>query len=465
MRFFCLVLITVLFSSCAQEKTPSQPLVLHKPLLVKKSIVSKQKKDTNEAQKVIHLKKEHETLRDLETIPQNVDVYLTNLPSKYLSTQVKYEKDFFRVWNIKQITTRLNDALWANKAFTEKNSYGENLQKLQKDFFDSIENNVNYKDIKTLNLKAISLKELNIRAFPTDKPLFLDPSKAGEGFPFDYLQNSTIAPNKPLLVSHYSQDKEWAFIESSFTFGWVKSGDIVILDKKYTDLWQKAKQIVITEDGVPIYAEDGSFLFHSKIGMMLALIEENKHSYTVLTVSKYKNNKALYTRSKLSKKVAHLGILEFNPKNVSKIMTQLSKNHYGWGGFNSQRDCSSTLRDFYAPFGVWLPRNSYQQSRAGERISLEDLSTTEKIAKIEADGVPFRTLLYKSGHIVLYLGVYNNEIIIFQNVWGVKTKKENKEGRFIVGKAVFSTLELGKNLQYFDKNSSLLQNLKSMTKL
>ena len=457
MRVVYLVVVIFLLSSCTPKEEP-------KPLLK----VTKEPFCTKKISKKI-LKKEQkskeESVADLKRVSQDVKSYLSEIEPTYISSQKSYERAFFQVWNREKIETRLSDALWANKAFDVSNSYGENLQKLKSTFFDRILENANYKRLATFNLQAISLKELNIRAFPTEKPLFLDPSKAGEGFPFDYLQNSTVSANKPLLVSHYSKDREWVFIETSFTFGWVKSREIALLNSKYTKLWQKAKQVFIIKDGVPIYAEDGSFLFHSKIGMMLPLIEENEKSYTVLTITKYKNEKPLYTRSKLSKSVAHLGILEFNQKNIAKILTEIAKSHYGWGGLNSQRDCSSTLRDLYAPFGIWLPRNSYQQSKYGKSISLEGLSDDAKIAKIKKEGTPFRTLLYKKGHIVLYVGVVDGEIIIFQNVWGVKTKKENKEGRFVIGRAVFSTLEIGKNLKYFDRDASLLKNLKSMTKL
>ena len=40
-----------------------------------------------------------------------------------------------------------------------------------------------------------------------------------------------------------------------------------------------------------------------------------------------------------------------------------------------ERDCSSTLRDLFTPFGLWLPRNSGQQAGEGIYISLKDLKT------------------------------------------------------------------------------------------
>jgi len=413
--------------------------------------------------KKVEIQKEY--IEDLKLIPQDVSFYTQNVQTTDMGSQVEYEKSYFRVWNINRSNLSVDDAMWAHKIYKVGNTYGENLQLLEQSFFDNALENANYENYLSVSKKALSLNLLNIRAFPTNKVILRDPRKAGEGFPFDYLQNSTISANKPLLISHYSKDREWVFVVSSFAYGWVKSSEVVVIDERYTKLWQQAKQIFITKDTVPIYSQNDEFLFHSRVGMMLPLIDEDKESYTVLTVTKYKENRPLYLKSKISKDIAHKGKLSFNASNIEKIINELSQSHYGWGGMYAQRDCSSTLRDFYAPFGIWLPRNSYQQSLVGEVINLNNLSDKEKLASIKKSAVAFRTLVYKKGHIGLYVGTIKNEVIIYQNVWGVKTKKDGVEGRFIIGKPIFSTLEVGSNLSDYDKDASMLHKLKSISTL
>lgn len=434
MRYLALVTVVILLSSCASKK----PVVVQKQL---------------------------EVIADLKKYPQDVSSYTKSIESNSTFSQSEYERNYFRVWNEKVPSISVEDAKWAHIRFHAANSYGENLQPINQRFFDAMLKNANFEDFATLNKKALSLHLLNLRAMPTDRPLLLDPKKAGEGYPFDYLQNSTVAPNKPLLLSHYSKDGAWAFVETSFTYGWVKSSEIVILKDIYATVWQRAKQIVLTKEGEGIYSKEGVFLFQSRVGMMLPLISEDAKSYKVLTISKLKYQKPLYEVSTISKEIAHNGTIAFNRENINRIITEVSKTNYGWGGLYGQRDCSSTLRDFFAPFGVWLPRNSSKQAASGEVISLEGLSNQEKLERIKEQGVPFRTLIYKPGHIALYVGVKDDAVIIFQNVWGVKTKKEGKEGRFVIGKPIFSTLEVGKNLKYYDKNASMLTKLKSMTML
>jgi len=423
----------------------------------KESIVKKQESSINKRVLI------HKSINDLHDIDQNISSYLFAFKEeRYISSLDQFEKYYFLPWNIPKIDIRLKDAKWAYKAFNAENSYGENLQKLQKSFFEYINKYSNFQDFATLNKRAITLTTVNLRAFPTQEPLFLDPQKAGEGFPFDYLQNSLIAANKPLLISHYSTDKEWVFVESSFTFGWVKTRDIALVPQKYTEFYKEAVKEFFIKEGVAIYDEEGNFIFRSRIGMLLPKINETKNDYIVLTITNYKNNKAYYIRSKVSKKVLHEGILKFNKTNIEQIFNEISQVKYGWGGMYDQRDCSSTLRDFFAPFGIWLPRNSYRQSQIGRVISLKNLSDQEKIHIIKEKAVPFETLLYKKGHILLYVGIKNNKVIVFHNVWGIKTKEDGKEGRFIIGKPIFSTLRVGSSLHNYDINASILSSLQSM---
>jgi len=401
-------------------------------------------------------------ISDLQKFPQNSLAYLKKYKVDGLQTSAKdYEKRYFSVWNEIPKDTK-DEAMWPFESFKYGEMYGENLKLIDESIFKDIKNNSNFDKYKTLNKNAITLRHTDIRAFPTSKPMFKKPSIAGEGFPFDYMQNSTVSANKPIMISHYSKDKIWAFIFTSFTSGWVKTKDIITIDKKYTNMWQKAKQVFITKDNIPLYDENGEFLFESRVGMMLALIREYKGSYRVLTVSSYKNHQPNYHTTKLSKDISVKGIMKYSKNNIQKIFDEVSKSKYGWGGMYGERDCSSTLRDMYAPFGLWLPRNSYQQSVVGKVISLENLDDKQKLELIKKEAKPFKTLLYKQGHILLYIGVVDNEVIALHNVWGIKTKQNSLEGRIVIGKTVYSSLRLGAEQKYYDKEAEILGSLKSM---
>ena len=441
MKVVYLLIFALFFTACMQENSAV-------PQKRQKSIVAKNK----------------EYVSDLKNFEQNVSAYIDDSFQEHqIASLESYETYYFTPWNREKITISLDDAMWAYRTFDENNSYGDNLQPLKRAFFTHIKEYSNYQAYATLNKKAITLKRVNLRAFPTDKPLFLDPKKAGEGFPFDYLQNSLIAANKPLLVSHYSKDRAWVFVQASFAYGWIPSDTIAFVPDRYAKLYQEAKKDFLIKEGRAIYDEEQNYLFDSRIGMMLPVISYGKESDSVLTMSHYKNiHEALYNHSKIQKDIFHRGILKFNKKNIVTVFNAVSKVRYGWGGIYGERDCSSILRDFYAPFGLWLPRNSSAQSKIGRVISFDGMSDEEKIQTIKKYGVAFETLLYKRGHILLYVGIKEGNVVVFHNTWGVKTKENQKEGRFIIGKPVFSSLMLGSNLKNYDKNASILSHLKSM---
>ncbi|MDA7816814.1 SH3 domain-containing protein [Sulfurimonas sp.] len=443
MKYFLLLVFTTIFIGCASTQ--------------KEKNIELVKKDTNLTIKQTHI-------YDLLNIPQNPSYYLNgrNTLDSFYEIQNRYEKYYFNIWNIEIPPDNIETVTWPFFSYKYGNSYGENFQLLRESFFEDMYNDANFDNFSSVNKRALTLKETNIRAFPTIKPLLRDPSLAGEGFPFDYLQNSTVHANKPIFISHYSKDKKWAYAFTSFTSGWIKSDEFVYMGIKESELCKAAKQIKITKEGVPIYDEYGTFMFYSKIGMMFSLISEDDKQFTVLTVSSSANSQPLYRKSTISKSVATDKTLKLNNDNLSTIIHEVMKTNYGWGGIYGQRDCSSMLRDLFSPFGIWLPRNSYQQSKRGLVISLEGMSSEEKIQTIKDKAIPFETLLYKKGHIVLYVGTFEEDIVVFHNVWGIKTKKDSVEGRVVIGKPIFSTLKLGRFQKNYDEEAEILKNLKSM---
>ncbi len=403
-------------------------------------------------------------IADLERIPQDAAYFCKNIDENVslYEIQNRYNTLHFHIWNMNQPKEKLESVKWGFSTYRPEASYGENLQKLDQSFFDTMLENANFDAYGTINSKGLTLRELNLRVFPTIRPLLRDPSLAGEGFPFDYLQNSTVHANAPIFISHYSKNREWAYVFASFASGWVRVHEFAVLEDAQKDFWQNAKQLAIIKEGEAISDTYGNFLFSSKIGMTLPFVSEDETSYTVAVARADIGQRAILMDAKIPKEIATKEILPLSAANLTMAILEVSKTNYGWGGMYEQRDCSSTLRDMFAPFGIWLSRNSYQQGRVGKVISLKDLDDKEKIKIIKENAIPFQTLLYKKGHVVLYVGTYDDEIIVFHNVWGLKTKKDGIEGRIVIGKPIFSTLRVASEQPYFDEKSELLKTISSM---
>jgi len=419
------------------------------------------------AQKSVQDPIEHNVTKkivDLEFFPQLTQAYAGNIQNhtQLLKSQEGYEEKYFKPWTYTEPPFKVRSIKWPFRSYTADKSYGENLKKLPQSWFDLMLKRSNFDAYGTLNKKAMSLHYTDVRNFPTHKPVLKDPTVAGEGYPFDYMQNSGIHANEPLYVSHLSSDGEWAYIFTSYITGWVRLRDIVYVNSAIAQKYMKAKFIALNDEYYPIKDLKGDFVFKSRVGMRLPLISIEKDSFIALSLTDGKNHTPTYTKVVVPRQVAQVETMRLTANNLVHISDLMLMSNYGWGGLYEERDCSSTLRDLYAPFGIWLPRNSSQQAKVGKVISLKDLTPKEKIEKIKSEAIPFETLLHKKGHILLYLGVYQGKIAVLHNAWGIRTLDNGKEGRYILGRTIISSLELGKELKDYDEESGLLAKISSM---
>lgn len=399
-------------------------------------------------------------VNDLERFEQSLAPYVEQNGvdrENFLEVQTAFEGRYFSPWSYAASPQKVQEITWPLRAF--RGGFGSNLKPVPPSWFEEMKNSGNYDAYGSINQKAITLKWMDIRALPTKKPLYKNPALPGEGYPFDLLQNSSVNYNEPIFVSHTSKDGAWSYIFTNNASGWVPSDGISLIDDATVQVIQKSEKIFVTEDNIALTDAANRFVTYSRIGMVLPLEREEGEYYYVKAVDA---NNVIKTLS-LPKRSAHLGVSRLNKSDLVSIGTHLLKNTYGWGGMYGERDCSSMIRDFMTPFGIWLPRNSSAQSRKGEVISFSGLSNDDKLLLIKENGVPFETIIYLKGHVLLYVGTYQESVMVMHNIWGIRTvDKDGNKGRHIIGKAVISTLELGADLDEFDPAMKLLSRAESM---
>lgn len=400
-------------------------------------------------------------INDLERFEQTITPYVAYNGidrESLLDVQNNFETRYYAPWNYIIPPQKVQDVSWPLCAF--KGGYGSNLKPVPPAWFEEMKEKSNFEAYGTLNQKGITSKWMNIRAFPTDKPLYKNPDRPGDGYPFDLLQNSSVNYNEPIFISHTSKDGAWSYIFTNNASGWVSSDGVISLDDATVKSIQKSEKIFVIEDNVAMSDSNHRFVTYSRVGMVLPLERSEGDNYYVRAIDSNISSKILT----LSNKSAHLGVSKVNKGDLITIGSQMMKNSYGWGGMYGERDCSSMIRDMMTPFGIWLPRNSASQSRTGEIISFAGMSDNEKLSLIKMKGVPFETIIYLKGHVLLYIGTYQDNVMVMHNIWGIRTldKQGNKGGRHIVGKAVISTLELGSDLEDFDPSMKLLSRVESM---
>ena len=301
------------------------------------------------------------------------------------------------------------------------------------------------------------VSDAGLRLAPTDKPYFINPKRSGQAYPFDMFQNSTLRVGAAVKVFHVSYDNAWYYVEATNASGWVHREHIAFTTPEIEDLWVNAREYVaVTRDNVLVKNEN--FCEAVNLGSVLPLVSENGQDYVLAVPLQGLYGEAHLEHCYIEKKNAVKMPLFLTADKVAQLSEQLMGNVYGWGGMYNNRDCSSTLQDLFTPFGIWLPRNSSQQAKAGQRIMLTNLSEKEKEDRIRSLAIPFQTLLYLPGHIGLYLGQFDGKAVMLHNMWGIRIHEVE---RFVVGKTVITTLYPGKELQGY--SSSLMSRVQSLT--
>ena len=384
-------------------------------------------------------------IKDIEHISQNFETYKLDANISFVKYQQNFLLKYYEPWNE---NLKLDIESFENGAkytATDKIYFGENKREISKHFKDIQNINENKLSFPSVSKNAITIRNTDCRHLPTNKPFFKP-----DGYPFDRLQNSMIHINTPIKVLHFSADKEYAFVQSSYVSGWIKSNDLAYISDEDIKKIKSLKPIVTTTDGISIVDKNDNFISKAYIGSIFWADNQN----TLFIVKADANSNAILIQTSMNRALQQLPI-EFKQENIYKIAKELYAQNYGWGGYLENRDCSMLMRDFYVTFGIYLPRNSYDQisDNNSEMISLENKTIEEKREIIKKNAKPFATLIYMKGHIMMYIGMLDGNPIIYHSSWGVKIK--NKE-KVIIGGSFVTSLLPGIELEDFDEKGGTL---------
>ncbi len=357
-------------------------------------------------------------------------------------------------WNARYIAHILKnkpeknrDASIRQSLLPESLSWGANFRQNTARWKDEIRNNSTgaISTVYQASSRAITVRETLVRALPTEQPAYHNPRRAGEGYPFDYLQMSAIQPATPIYILTESQDKAWRYVISPAVTGWIKSEDIATVSpafvKQWTTLAMKNSGTFIQQP-VPVH-QSKQFYFLARLGTILPFEHHRSGYFSALIPVRKADGSALIKSVYLSQDVFTAMPWPMTRTNVATLMKSMSGMPYGWGNTLFYNDCSSELRSLMMPFGILLPRNSAAQIKSTARmVDLSKENLQDRIAYLEKHGRAFTTLIYLPGHIMLYIG--NSQIndksvpMTYQNLWALRPK--DIESRSIVGSSVFFPL-------------------------
>ena len=391
-------------------------------------------------------------VRDLTLLPQSPLAYLQDddkqrplLPEeKQRELAAQFLEQHYRPWQTEEKRIGANHPFWAIDWMSKGEVYAANLQPLDAERRETLTRQANAGQYPSLDRRAVTLRRVDVRALPTHSPLFNDPGQTGQGFPFDLLQHGVLPGGTPLRVTHQSLDGDWVFVDTALLYGWIPLSQLAWVDVPPGQMTASARHVVITQDEVPLQDANGAYLFSANIGTILPVSDSTLSSDTVLAPVADLNRQAHWVEVTIPHDQAEPFPLVLTPHKLASLAERFMGQPYGWGDSYEGRDCSGTIRDLFAPFGLWLPRNSADQAQVGRVVPLAEQTPKDRERIILTEGRPFLTLIQLPGHIMLYLGEYKGHPALLHTFWGVRTRTlTGREGRWVVGKTVITTLQPG----------------------
>jgi cell wall-associated NlpC family hydrolase len=372
-------------------------------------------------------------------------------------------KDLKEDWSREEILSFLAED-WENFGRTAEARYGKTGALLGDFFWSKLKGNLNQESLqqRTRVFFALIANRTDIRVFPTDEPSM----STRNNDEFDRFQHSSISVGSPVGIYYFSQDKKWAYTQTPFIRGWIRTHDLAVAREKaeVVDYEETENRLVVTGNSATVFGDPSlrQSTFVAQMGDSFPLLSasdgsKKAHGFHVILIPSKNNSEPMSLRKGYLRadEDAHQGFLPYTQENVARQAFKMLHHPYGWGDRRGGRDCSRFLMDLFRTFGILMPRNSKEQAWVGKDLGPAEGKPIQEKRKILDQSIPLATTLRLPGHIMLYLGKDTGKHYVIHSIWGVQ--KSGRAGPSLqkIGKVVVSDLSLGEK----GPNESLLDRI------
>lgn len=402
---------------------------------------------------------------DLRVLPQHVGHFLPeNLAGKALIPPAQqqlladdFRARYFAPWD-PSFADQADDSdpFWGLRRWENRPAYGENLLPLPDQWLRDMHRQSATDLYPSLNQPAVTVVPASLRVLPTHKPVFSDPAAPGEGFPFDYMQNSLLSPGTPVRVVHASLDGSWLLARTSHVSGWVRPWEVAWVDQAFMETYRSSALFGFVRDNIPASTGRARFVLHGRVGLLLPRSSISPPAGMAALLAPVRQADGWATLETVLVPDTSLAAWPLSPTtdNFIRVLDSLLGQSYGWGGLYENRDCSALIQDVFALFGIAMPRNSRAQAQAGRVVDLESLAPEAKEKLIRARAAPLLSIVNMPGHVMLYLGPdpVSGRPVVLHSMWGVRVRDPKHgratpaPGRWVLGRTVITTLTPGAEL-------------------
>ena len=300
---------------------------------------------------------------------------------------------------------------------------------------------------------AVAVKRTDLRAFPTDE---IVTDERGD-IDFDYMQNSSLRVNEPVILLSLSADGRWWNALSASCGGWVPAEDVAICRdrQEWLSAWDLGgyRTLVVTDPRVYLNMSQTSSAVSELLLTQGTVLELAPYDVSErITNRAPQQNYAVYVPVRGAdgsyQKVKALipqhagvsvGYLPLTKRNILRTAFRALGETYGWGGMLKADDCSGYIRGVYRCFGLELPRNTTWQAAApAEKYDLSGLDDGQKTELIA--GLPAGTTLFFRGHEMMYLGTEGGKVYVVSSASSLLNPFA--PGRFRLRSVAINTMDL-----------------------
>ncbi len=362
-------------------------------------------------------------------------------------------KDLKEEWTREEILDLLDED-WKAFGRTAEVRYGEHGSPLVESFWNDLTKRLNKESLKERNriLYGLIVNRTDIRVFPTEEISISTPTN----FDFDRFQHSSIAPGSLVAIYHFSEDGRWAYVQTKFIRGWIRTLALTIANEKKeaVDYEEAKEQLVVTGSFVKVFGDTTlrQMMFIAQMGSTFPILDLpgktplNAPCYVIQIPFREKDGRLTLQKGYIPKGAdVTQGFLPYTQENLARQAFKMLHEPYGWGEMYGGRDCSRFIMDIFSSFGIVMPRNSKFQARIGISLGKAEGISTKAKEKILDRAIPLTTTLRLPGHIMLYLGKNKGKYYAIHNVWGVQETGPSGPVLRKIGKAVVSDLSLGRS--------------------
>ena len=278
---------------------------------------------------------------------------------------------------------------------------------------------------------ALTTERTDMRLLPTPQNYFDDASFRH----YDNLQGTALDPAEPLIILHKSADGAFAFCQARHYTGWVSLGALAVTDRAHWQRYVNPKDFLVVTANKKVVAVGGAWTVLFQMGSVIPLANSKlqAHDTWLAYVPVEVNGVLTEAEVKITDDDSvHKGFLPCTQNNFIRQSMKFLGDGYGWGGMEDSVDCSSFVGDVYRTMGLEIPRDADQQELAmPQSLNFAGLTTAKRWQKMQE--VPAGALLFKPGHVMMYLGrdAKGNPLVIHSASSYFTFKNGNKQKHYI----------------------------------